>query len=872
MDVEWRFAGRSGELEQVRGLLRAQGSRGVVLAGPPGSGVTRFAAESLRLAVEMGMRALGVSATEAAATIAFGALAPLVSGVPDSGLPSDARLRWYADALAECANGARLALAVRDAHLLDPASAALVHHLASTNRGFVIVTTVSGAPCADAVLNLWKDELLPRIDLGRLSRTSVGEVLRAALGGRVSRSVAAHFYERSAGDMVLLRELTHSALREGLLKRDGDGPWTLRGPAPLSPRLVEIIEMRLRPLTPAQRAYLEVVAVAEPAGLVELRTAGNPAIADALERCGMLSSRRHGRRVEFRIAHPLYREVIRSKLPAMRGMAIAAELAENLEASGTQRPEDIVRMAIWRLEAGNASAPMLLEAAQIARWRFDLPVAERLALAAAEDGAGFEAELLGGQIAGLLGNIGDAESSLSRLERQVANDDQRGRLAMARIDNLTYDLGRLSDALAIADRAEAELPTSGLRDEIAARRLALLLAIQGPAVAAQAGEALVAHATGRALAWGCVELAYSWGRLGRLTDALALSELGHRAHQELTEPFEWSPWMHRFLRGDNLAHLGDLAAIEKLAETEHDKVVHADDLETQAFFALYLAKVVGDRGHVADSIAHAEEALELFRRLGRLQMIRFGLIYLALARALAGQADAAAEVLREIDEMRMPTNHLTGIDLYQARAWAAAAAGEIPQAREILEDGARVATRIGDRVGEAAALHSVARLGGRPAGGSRLRELCDVVDGQLIVARADHVDALCSGDAAGLAHVSGSFESMGADLLAAEAAADASVAWRRSGDSQRASAASWRAHVLSDIGGRARTPALGNLDARAVLTRAQRDVGHLAAMGKRNHDIAEQLAVSVRTVENHLQQVYRKLGLKRSDLAKHFIA
>ena len=58
--------------------------------------------------------------------------------------------------------------------------------------------------------------------------------------------------------------------------------------------------------------------------------------------------------------------------------------------------------------------------------------------------------------------------------------------------------------------------------------------------------------------------------------------------------------------------------------------------------------------------------------------------------------------------------------------------------------------------------------------------------------------------------------------------------------------------------------------ARAVepLTRREREIAALAAKGDSNGDIADQLHVSVRTVETHLQKVYRKLGINsRSELA-----
>ena len=848
-------------------MLSEHDCGGLVLAGRAGVGLTRFAGEALRVAADQGMETVRMSANEAVSTIPFGVVAPLLRRPPEPALPQGEWLRWYVEGLLDCANGTRLALLVDDAHLLDPASAALVHHLVRAQRAFVMVTITSGRSWPDTIRRLWTDDLLVRIDLEPLSRDAVVEVITAALGDRVAGSAVAHFYSRSAGDIGLLRELVSGALRAGALARDGDGPWTLTAPAPLSARLTELVEGRLGPLQPAERSYLEVIAIAEPAGPAELEVAGDSAIADRLQKRGLLSGRREGRRVELRFAHPLHREVVRAQIPAMRWSAIAAQLAYRLQAHGSRSADDIVRIATWQLDAGGASPEMLVEAADVARWRFDLPLAERLARAAVEDGAGFEAEILLGQVAGLRGKIGEAEALFGRLEAQTANDDQRGRLAVARIDNLTYDLGRLSEALAIADRAHAALNSTAWGDEVAARRLGLLLAINGPAVAADAGEALVARASGRALAWGCVELAYSWGRLGRIEDALAVSDRGYRVHQELTEPFEWSCWMHRFLRCENLTHAGDFNAINELAADEYERVTRSGDTETQAFFALYLAKGVGDRGHVGAAIEQAEEALALFRQLGRQQMVRFGLTYLALARALAGQADAAAAALHEIDEMGLPPNYLTGVDLSQARAWTLVAAGDVIRARTILDEAAATAAGIGDHVGEAAALHAVARLGGAPTGLPRLNELSTIVDGHLVKARAAHVAALDADDAEGLRAASELFESMGADLLAAEASADAAVSWRRAGDTQRAAAASWRAHFLAGLDGRATTPALGNLAARTVLTRAQSDVGQLAAAGRTNREIADQLAVSVRTVENHLQQVYRKLGVHRSELA-----
>jgi DNA-binding CsgD family transcriptional regulator len=73
------------------------------------------------------------------------------------------------------------------------------------------------------------------------------------------------------------------------------------------------------------------------------------------------------------------------------------------------------------------------------------------------------------------------------------------------------------------------------------------------------------------------------------------------------------------------------------------------------------------------------------------------------------------------------------------------------------------------------------------------------------------------------------------------------------------------ADVLSRCG-TLRTPAL--LAIQPTLTVRERQVAELAAEGVRSREIADRLYLSPRTVENHLQRVYTKLGVNgRVELA-----
>jgi DNA-binding CsgD family transcriptional regulator len=51
----------------------------------------------------------------------------------------------------------------------------------------------------------------------------------------------------------------------------------------------------------------------------------------------------------------------------------------------------------------------------------------------------------------------------------------------------------------------------------------------------------------------------------------------------------------------------------------------------------------------------------------------------------------------------------------------------------------------------------------------------------------------------------------------------------------------------------------------AELTPREREIALLAAGGESSRQIAGRLVISVRTVDNHLQSAYRKLGVSRRE-------
>jgi DNA-binding CsgD family transcriptional regulator len=861
---DWPLVGRAAELHRLHDLVTSSDAAGVMVAGPAGVGKTRLALEGLRLAEAAGLAIARVTATRAAADLPFGALAPMLPAAHhgETGGVDDRAdlLRRSAAALIERAEGRRLVLVVDDAHLLDDASATLIHQLACANSAFVLATLRTGEIAPEPVTALWKDGVIERLELVGLDARAVAQLLESVLRGPVDRATVAQLAVRGQGNVLFLRELVIGALQDHSLCDDG-GIWRLVGPVYPSERLVELVEARLGRLDPAERRLLEVVSFGEPLGPAELRALADPDVVEALEWKGLLVSRSDGHRAEVRLGHPLYGDVLRSRVSALRVPEIARSLAESVEAMGARRREDTLRVATWRLQGGGADPDRMLAAATTARWRYDFPLAEQLAKAAVDAGAGFDAELLAAQLACLQGRAEEADAQLKELAEQATDDAQRGAVAVSHLDTLAIYMSLMDEGLRMAEQAESTITDPGWRGEIAARRAVLLLGLQGPRAAAEVAEDVLVHAQGRALVWACMIGSFSICRLGRVEEALELSDRGHAAHLALTQPMEWYPWIHPWLRCEALAWSGRFQEAEALAMRYYQEGLAERSTEAQAFFCWHLALVVGERGRVQTAARHAREGIALFRELGRPHYVGECMIGLAMALALAQRPKEAAEALAALDDLNVSQTLFKPVELTQARAWAAAAAGALPTAHCLLEEAADQGNRIGDRLGEASALHGLARLGKARSVIDRLESVAAQVGGELATARAAHARALVHNDPEGLLTASEVFRSMGADLLAAEAAADAAVAWRRSNDARPAAAAERRAAELASHCEGASTPALQAIGTRAQLTPVERQVALLAAGGRSNKQIAQELFLATRTIENHLQHVYEKLGI-----------
>jgi DNA-binding CsgD family transcriptional regulator len=260
------------------------------------------------------------------------------------------------------------------------------------------------------------------------------------------------------------------------------------------------------------------------------------------------------------------------------------------------------------------------------------------------------------------------------------------------------------------------------------------------------------------------------------------------------------------------------------------------------------------------------EALAVLRDFDPYHMQLGCLATLAQAAALAGNLETAGQALDAVARARprLPTEEGW---IMLGQAWFLASRGELTSARLAAREAAAAYRRVSQLSLEAIAWHDLARLGD-PAGAPRLGEIAQSAEDSLIPHLAAHACALRSRQGVELDEASRRLEQLGMTLLAAEAACEAAVAYQREGSSGASRAARARARYLAARCEGASSPALQLPELPDPLTPREREIAALAARGLTSAAIAKRLYVSVRTVDNHLQQIYSKLDVhNRQQLA-----
>ncbi|MCP3782841.1 LuxR C-terminal-related transcriptional regulator [Micromonospora sp. A3M-1-15] len=867
----WDFVGRTDELNRLSSAVGGPEGRGLLFSGSAGVGKSRLLREGVAALPTDRYAVWSVAASATTAALPFGGLVQVLPAAQPQGLSPAGVLRWAVDVLQEQAAGRPIVLAIDDAHLLDPPSAALVHLIARSENATVLGTLRNGEQIPLPIRALWTDDLVDLVELGPLGPSETTGLLAAILGGPVDAGSSERLFRLSAGNPLLLRELVLAASGgDELSRRYGIWKWT--GRLELAPSLTDLIDTRIGQLTPDVRAVVELVAFGEPLGLQLLEQAVDPADVEIAEERGLIAMVHDDRRLNVRLAHPLYGEVMRRHCPVSRTRRLQATLAGLLERVGKRRRDDLLRVAVWRLDSGTAQDPaLLLDAAAQAFGRYDVPLATRLARAALDGEGGSDAAELLATILMFGDRPEEAIVVLDQVAGAIQDDRRRGRWLTARGMVSYWGLSRESTVEDIAARG-AELTDAADQARVRAFEAIMRLHRLDIETAVRLAQAVLdrpaAPMAARELArCTLAHLQAAQGQYRRSATAIARVE---------AEAACWRgdmPYLQlamELARGTRLALSGDLAGIDAIVADEFADLAGAGDFRLgTGYLAILQAYAARLRGR-------GDEALKT--SLGACAVLATSRVYAGLAHAeraqaaaLRGDATHAAEAMAEADRTHAPGMAVLYPWLEQARGAVHAVAGDLPAAVKHL-------CALADRLREdglaghellvlldlvrfdqaAAAVGPSCTDGGRRTVAQRLAELSEQVDGVLPPLVARYARATLDGGPDELLAVADGFAARELTVYAAEATA---MALHRMGRG-RAGATGPARERLADLLRRCdevSTPALRLL--RPTLTEREWEIGRLAADGVTSRAIAERLFLSTRTVENHLQRIYSKLGV-----------
>jgi ATP/maltotriose-dependent transcriptional regulator MalT len=856
----WQLVGRERELGEI-GRARTEAASGVVLHGPPGVGKSRLARAALDAARREGAHVVWVQATRSAATVP---LSPFAAVLPAGERADDLLelLRSTARALSGRAGTRPLVVGIDDAHLLDSTSASLVLHLATERIGFVVVTVRSGEPPPDAISALWRDAGAPRLELLELDEEATGQLVEEIVGGPVEEGVRRWVWDSSAGNALYVAELVRAALTGGALT-EVSGLWRLPARPALGASLTELIFARMTGLSDLERRALELLALGEPLQLALMLEIVGEAPLVALEGRELVVIDADDSALRVRLSHPLYGEAIAGSLPFLRGREIRLTLAAAVQAHGDIDAEDSLRVARWLLDAKEAiPSATLLVAAREANLRGDPSLGAELAQQALQAGAGVPAALLLARAHALQKSFAEAEAVLASIEGAIDTEDSAVDYLQQRAFVLLWGLGRPAEARALIAGAQDWWPDAAWSRRLEQLRTAMSAAMPDDAArnVAVIGEMLQDEALEDS-ARRELELAHA-GSLFFSGRAIEAHKLVWRLRPSvpLRDPIE--EILRSAQSGISYESGLDLETHAREMRRALQDGVRDGDRATAGIGAMGLGVLAFLSGRYVDAaryLAESEVQFEQRDPTGALPTVRAFGVGVAHATGDLQRVRSALEACRRASAGPEPPPFLLPY-LVASEAWALDAEGDKVAGQKLLLDAAYVNPYPIFRARlayEAMRLSSSARVAG-PV----VIEAQGQTDAPLVAAYAGHAAARLAGDGRALMDASAEFERIGTQRYALSAAIDAARLFAAAGRQDSARQAVARARDLIPRGQGGVLPAIEGIDPGAVeLTPREAQIIGLAARGMSNANIAEQLVLSVRTVESHLYRAMQKLGL-----------
>lgn len=829
----------------VGNLLRdVNAGRGAMLRGVPGIGKSRLLIELVRAVRSAGGRpAALVSCAPALTGVTLGVFRALTTG--NTGVDA-----VRAEILARDLG----VLAVDDAHLLDPASAGLLYELALDGLP-VVVAVRRDEPLPDAVREIWKSGLIALHEIGGLTLQQTSDLIRHLLGPEVDSGLSWLLHTRGVGNPLMIRELVAAGLRDGGIRQRRQ-LWSVSGPLPDLPHLSELMDLRVRGITPAVRSFVEIVALAEPVGIDLARVVGGHDVIDAAEAAGVVTVDVDADLV--RLSHPLLQMAVLSTLPTLRRRRHFQVLLSALPMSRSELTQiDRVQLARWSREVDLVMPVEELMAVAALTAQSDPEFCEQLLRAAVDAGGGPVAQLRLAHTLAHRHQVDEAHAVLSAIDTDsaptavaagvaattaflMAMPGQSPERALEFIDDLVVRHGPAAELSAVRSTAlwrsrrfdEAMTLAKAVTEDPAApppavahaglTYLSLLLA-KGDGPALSHGLALVGPSV-NAAASGLPEGPDALGLIEALTPVQTV-----------------------------------LDVVEGVARADrgYSRMLRIGDDGMRAQYALVAGWCRLHLGEVTEALRLLREA-EVAR--GQWCGVTLPWVRSMMIEALVVAGDQTNAVALHAELVAGPRAPVYHADIALAEAAILAGTGDLAAARKAARHAAAFAADAGQAAIAAAGWYAALRYGD-----TRTAELLGILrrlPGPARAAQRAHAEAVRDRSPEASERAAGALWAVGLRWFALECQAQAIQAYRAQQDPMVATGAAERLRTLGTLCPDVHSPVVRAMT-HPGLTEREAQVARLAAARQTDQQIAEQLSLSVRTVETHLGRVYRKLGIRR---------
>jgi class 3 adenylate cyclase/DNA-binding CsgD family transcriptional regulator len=910
-------------LEAAVAAARTGAGRVVVVEGPPGIGKTSLLAEGRARAAASGFLVLQARGSELESAFSFGVVRQLFEAVlaqaeaderarllegaaghagrlfgpgadgeveqasEDAAFSVLHGLYWLAANLAEAQP---LAIAVDDLQWADPPSLRWLSYLARRIEGVSVCVIGTMRPVAEEdplLAELLVDPATAVVRPNALGSPSVADVVRAELGVEAEDEFCRACHRATAGNPLLLHELLRTLAAQ-------DVP-----PVAASVGLVErvapdavarSVRLRLSRLSPQAARLARAVAV-----LGDGADREHAAVLGELERRELAPAAATLARVDllrqeppFAFVHPVIRNAVYETLPADQRELEHARAAEMLAGAGAPPAQIAAQVLLAPPASVDRAAAILRDAAARAAREGGLESAASYLQRALDEPMPDEER---GELLLELGAVELALGSprvLDRLEEAVGLFEDPERRAQARLElgRARYWAGREVEAVAVLEEALAEwdrdddlrrrlqaqlyanatrLPEhfEQARRELGSLQLAadegpgarMLLGIQAYHEAAAGGsrdhaieqaERVLAAMSADERSWNYIGPGYALLVGDRLDESIGVLD----------------GLIERARKNGAVFNFAGLSIMRAMVHYARGALVEAEADARAAFEALphrqvwfgshvhgWLAQILVERGAV-------DEAAEISRGGGeRLESASEPLARAPLLRADAtialarGDHRTALEAARELGENLAAYGHTNPAFSYPSwRALAIQAQlalGETDEALELAREELESARAWGAPRALGRALRLLGLCEGGEQGLARLREAVTVLEDS--PARMEYGYARAA---------------LGSALRRANRRAEAREQLRQALElAQKLGATLLAEHAHEELVATGARPRRVELSGAAALTPSERRIAAMAAEGLSNREIAQALFVTLRTVEMHLSNAFRKLGV-----------